>query len=143
MKHFAISLLVLIPQLTLAQTAPSLNCVVKYKDQISKMFWYAPNSSHHSAPELEYLNIQIQEKSVRGKVEIVIVESVEDATWDQFSNLVDAAHLDAEMRKNLRALGRTRVTRAYVGLYSGVLQYEFRLGADPNLFEISCASSAK
>ena len=143
MKNFAISLLVLIPQFAIAQTAPNLNCVVKYKEQISKMFWFAPNNSHHSAPELEYLNIQIREKSVPGKVEIVVVESVEDATWDRFSSLVDAAKLDDEMRKNIRALGRTRVTRAFVGLYSGVLHYEFRLGTDANLFEISCAISAK
>jgi hypothetical protein len=143
MKLFAISLLVWIPHLAFAQSAPSLNCVVKYKDQVSKMSWFAMNSSHHSASELEYLNIQVREKSVPGKVEIIIVESVEDATWDKFSSLVDAAKLDNEMRKNIRDLARTRVTRAFVGLYSGVLHYEFRLGTDPNLFEVSCASSAK
>jgi hypothetical protein len=131
-----IAALLFLPQFSFAQ---NLNCAVKYRDKVTPMYWFEANHSHHSP--LEYLSAIVQEKSEPGKVEITIAEAVEDDVWERFDALTK--DLEPEYKQKIRDLGRTRITHAFVGLYAGVLQYEFRLGNDPNLYEISCASSAK
>jgi hypothetical protein len=131
-----IAALLLLPQFSFAQ---NLNCAVKYRDKVTPMYWFEMDHSHHSP--LEYLTATVQEKSEPGKVEITIMEAVEDDVWERFDALTK--DLEPEYKQKIRDLGRTRITHAFVGLYAGVLQYEFRLGTDPNLYEISCASSAK
>ncbi len=119
--------------------AQNLSCFVTYKGVSKPMYWYAGGRSHHAPGEFEYLNVQIQEKSTPDKVEIQIAEATDDEAWKKLSELSEG--LEPELKNKVRSLGRTRITKAYVGLYAGVLHYEMRLGTDPNLLEISCADT--
>lgn len=142
MKLLTAAVLLFLSANSYAQNIPNLSCIINHKDNVTKMMWFPPAKAHLSDNSLEYLNVQIVEKSEAGKVEITIVEAADDAAWDKLNELAKGNEMSAEMRSSLIALGRTRVTHAYVGLYAGILHYEFRLGADPNLYAISCTQNA-
>lgn len=126
-----------------AQTGqPRLTCAVAHEGKTYPMFWFAGNNSHHLNGS-EYLSVIVKEKSDPGKVEVLIVEMAKDEVWDKLVELTDKNEMSAELRKELRNLGRTRVTKVYVGLYAGLIHFTHQLGQDPNLWEVSCQEVSK
>lgn len=118
-----------------------LECAVRYQDQTIPMYWFSGDSAHHlNGPDS--FSVIVKEKSADDKVEVNVMEAAEDEVWDKLVELTDKGEVSPELRQKLRNLGRTRLTTAYVGLYSDVLHFEHRLGVDRNSFEISCAKKA-
>lgn len=120
-----------------AQSPHQLKCAVRYQEQVIPMYWFPGDSSHHlNGPDS--FSVIVNEKSTPGKVEITIVEMVEDEVWDKLNELLKSDSLNDEMRTKIRNLGRSRITTAYVGLYEDIIHFEHHLGSDRNTFEISC-----
>ena len=135
--------LLLIFSSVVAQAAPNLKCGIRYKGDTKPMYWFEGGRSHHADPSFDLLSVRVQEKEDPTKVEIFIMEAAEDDVWDKLVQLADGSNESTEMKKKLKTLGRTRMTRIYLGLYDDLILYEHKLGADPNLIVISCVKSAQ